>query len=125
MSQLTPYQAIQAFLDKQEVEYSSEWDASWNTLTLDSPMGLLNAPNIKFRLKPKLVTLTYATPLPFTPKDGEEYWCIEPRADNGYLSSYYRSNTLHNLRVMLGVYRTEVEVRVALANQQGAIANIL
>ena len=93
--------ALIALANDQEVEYFDEKLGEWVC------MDMAHHFKRDFRLKPRTITINnIEVPAPFEPKEGEDYWHINPRYEKGYhfndeLDSFCR----------FGAWRTEEEIK--------------
>jgi len=100
-----------------EVEYFNE---KYPTLGWNDANELngyqFSAPHYKFRLKPRTIEINgIEVPAPFEPKEGEEYWWINPNEKLGY---DWDSNDLEHRdynRIAMGVWSTEDEIKQVVA----------
>ncbi|WP_335951743.1 hypothetical protein [Acinetobacter beijerinckii] len=71
-----------------------------------------------FRLKPRTITLSLEIPSPFEPKDGEEAWCLDGSALNGY-----RKVIFDDFDLGVGFWHTEEEIKQVVAVWRGGLSN--
>ena len=98
-------EALIALANGEDVEY---YKHEWMDVNRLSVRDLTSSDNMyKFRLKPRTITInSIEVPAPFEPKEGEDYWHINPRYEKGYhfndeLDSFCR----------FGAWRTEEEIK--------------
>jgi len=82
-------EALIALASGEEVEFKDsvdKWENIKHHMNLDLSM-FLNTPDwMKFRLKPRTITINgIEVPAPFEPKEGETYWCFSTQTVIGYV----------------------------------------
>lgn len=110
--------ALRAFADGKEVEWKDEngiWWAlggAWTLNQIINSMGGIEA----LRLKPRTIKLEIEIPAPFEPKVGEEAWCLDGSALNGY-----RKVIFDDFDLGVGFWRTEEEIKQVVAALRGGV----
>lgn len=67
-----------------------------------------NGQPVKFRLKPRTITLNgIEVPAPFEPKEGEKVWVLSDICGNGYYTLKHERDFCYRL----GAWRTEGEIK--------------
>ena len=96
-----------AWANNKEVEYMPL--NKWNLLGGSTPLSIFDRDDVKFRLKPRTITINgIEVPAPFEPKDGEDCRCyyISTTFKHGfdwYHSTHHESNKI--------AWRTEEEIK--------------
>ncbi|WP_171553622.1 hypothetical protein [Acinetobacter sp. Ac_5812] len=77
--------------------------------------------NTKFRLKPHTITLSLEIPAPFEPKEGDEFYVIQPCNDSGWMGDKfgYKKGTFSDMWIQFGAWRTEEEIKQVVAALRG------
>ncbi len=111
--------ALIALANGEEVEFKDSVD-KWKNINhrmgLNLSMFLNTADWIKFRLKPRTITINgIEVPAPFEPKEGETYWCFSTRTVIGYGHNVYESERADRRFINMGAWRTEEEIKQVVA----------
>lgn len=108
-----------AFANGDEIEWQCS-NVEWYPLSSSEGLDFFDDPNIRFRIKPKTVTLTYDIPKPFKPEIGEPYWFEE----NSEILYNYNNNWEVDVDIISnGVWRNKEDVIKVIEAQKEAIAN--
>lgn len=92
----------------------------WTTITdhlwSQYHLGMFLDPDtkFKFRLKPQIIKVELELPKPFEPKEGEEYYLINPFQEDGYDSYVFDTDNCDHIYTQFGAYRTEDDVKKAV-----------
>lgn len=92
----------------------------WTTITdhlwSQYHLGMFLDPDtkFKFRLKPQIIKVELELPKPFEPKEGEEYYLINPFQEDGYDSYVFDADNCDHIYTQFGAYRTEDDVKKAV-----------
>lgn len=106
-------EALRALADGKEVEWqdgNGVWwllGVGWAWNEIINGLNGINA----FRLKPQTIKLELELPKPFEPKDGEEYYLINPFQEDGYDSYVFDSDNCDHIYTQFGAYRTKEEIK--------------
>ena len=99
-----------AWANDKEVEYMPL--NKWNLLGGSTPLSIFDRDDVKFRLKPRTITLNnIEVPAPFEPKEGETYWCFSTQTVIGYGHNVYESERADRRFINMGAWRTEEEIK--------------
>ncbi|MFC3902522.1 hypothetical protein SAMN05421749_103278 [Acinetobacter marinus] len=99
-------QALIALANGEEVQWATGND--FQDITDEWQVREFLHPSFKFRLKPKMISINgIEVPAPFKPKVGDCVWSISDDPSWGYCSY----NWLEGYSVVIGVWRTEQEVK--------------
>ena len=114
-------EALIALANGEEVEFKdsvNKWENIKHYMGLDLSM-FLNTPDwMKFRLKPRTITLNgIEVPAPFEPKVGEEYWFIANYISSGY--SCTQEGT--GINSSIGKWHSKEEIKQVVAALRGGI----
>lgn len=112
--------ALRALADGKEVEffYRDVWDSIGEMIVIDH----FTNDKFKFRLKPSTITLNVQIPAPFEPKEGEEFFILDPLSVTGYTKVQgITTQALLDEYVKLGAWRTEEEIKQVVAALRGGI----
>ena len=94
-----------AWANNKEIEYMPL--NKWNLLGGSTPLSIFDRDDVKFRLKPRTITLNgIEVPAPFEPKKGDEVWFISDDHPCGYAVI-----DLHKQKFQFGAWRTEEEIK--------------
>ena len=109
-------EALIALERGEEVEFKdgmNKWENIKHHMNLDLAMFLTAPDWMKFRLKPRTITINgIEVPAPFEPKEGEYFWYISDEYATGY-SCNTKDSFLGDIR--LGAWRTEEEIKQVVA----------
>ena len=99
-----------AWANNKEIEYMPL--NKWNLLGGSTPLSIFDRDDVKFRLKPRTITINgIEVPAPFEPKEGEEYWCFSTQTVLGYGHNFYESERADRRFINMGAWRTEDEIK--------------
>ena len=106
--------ALIALANGEEVEFKDgidKWENIKHHMNLDLSMFLTSPDWIKFRLKPRTITINrIEVPAPFKPKEGEIYWYLtDSRCGYGCIENK------EGCRVGIAAWRTEDEIKQVVA----------
>lgn len=92
-------------------------DFSWNDLGFMNMLGIFDANDIEFRLKPRTIAINgIEVPAPFEPKDGDTCFILDTEQDEGFYRFTFSENSgIHKNYVYLGAWRTEEEIKQVVA----------
>lgn len=100
-----------AWADNKEVEYMPL--NKWNLLGGSTPLSIFDRDDVKFRLKPRTITINrIEVPAPFKPKEGERVWFICDDNDFGYAKSESYGD---DIKSFYGWWRSEDEIKQVVA----------
>lgn len=100
-----------AWADNKEVEYMPL--NKWNLLGGSTPLSIFDRDDVKFRLKPRTITINrIEVPAPFKPKEGERVWFICDDNDFGYEKSESYGD---DIKSFYGWWRSEDEIKQVVA----------
>ena len=108
-------EALIALANGEEVEFKDgmdKWENIKYHMNLDLSMFLTSPEWMKFRFKPKTITINnIEVPKPFVPKVGETYWFIADYTSCGY------SNTQEGTGINSGIgkWKSEDEIKQVVA----------
>ena len=108
-------EALIALANGEEVEFKDgmdKWENIKYHMNLDLSMFLTSPEGMKFRFKPKTITINnIEVPKPFVPKVGETYWFIADYTSCGY------SNTQEGTGINSGIgkWKSEDEIKQVVA----------
>ena len=106
-------EALIALANGEEVEFKDgmeKWENIKHHMNLDLSMFLTAPEWMKFRLKPRTITLNnIEVPAPFEPKDGDTVFVLANFLQQGYLECTYPTFEGHVFQ--FGVWRTESEIK--------------
>ena len=103
-----------AWANDKEVEYMPL--NKWNLLGGSTPLSIFDRDDVKFRLKPRTITINGVdVPAPFEPKEGETYWCFSTQTVIGYGHNVYESERADRRFINMGAWRTEEEIKQVVA----------
>jgi hypothetical protein len=103
-----------AWASNKEVEYMPL--DKWNLLGGSTPLSIFDRDDVKFRLKPRTITVNgIEVPAPFEPKEGETYWCFSTQTALGYGHNFYESERVDRRFINMGAWRTEEEIKQVVA----------
>ena len=108
--------ALIAIANGEEVEFKDgmeKWENIKHHMNLDLSMFLTAPEWMKFRLKPRTITINgIEVPAPFEPKVGDEVWFLNDDSERGYGCSaeYYK-----DIKSYFGWWRTEEEIKQVVA----------
>lgn len=109
--------ALIALANGEEVEFKDgmeKWENIKHHMNLDLSMFLTAPEWMKFRLKPRTITINgIEVPAPFEPKHGEIFWHIDVREICSY--NYKQEWSDSDEYLQLGAWRTEEEIRQVIA----------
>ena len=96
-----------AWANNKEVEYMPL--NKWNLLGGSTPLSIFDRDDVKFRLKPRTITLnSIEVPAPFEPKHGDDIWFLNPDYGCGYADGNYDPA---EFVIQFGAWRTEDEIK--------------
>ena len=96
-----------AWANNKEVEYMPL--NKWNLLGGSTPLSIFDRDDVKFRLKPRTITLNgIEVPAPFEPKHGDDIWFLNPDYGCGYADGNYDPA---EFVIQFGAWRTEDEIK--------------
>ena len=102
-------EAAQAFIGGKQVEFLDK-TGQWRSM-IDNTVLKVFIDHTDFRLKPRTITINgIEMPAPFEPKEGEDYWHINPRYEKGY----HFNDELDSF-CQFGAWRTEEEIKQVVA----------
>ena len=107
-----------AWANNKEVEYMPL--NKWNLLGGSTPLSIFDRDDVKFRLKPRTITINgIEVPAPFEPKNGEDFYYLDCTSDNygGWAKTSWRnveSDSFKN-NTVFGAWRTEEEIKQVVA----------
>ena len=97
-----------AWANNKEVEYMPL--NKWNLLGGSTPLSIFDRDDVKFRLKPRTITINgIEVPAPFEPKEGEKFYYVDVRCGSGFNSITYRHD--YKEYIQFGAWRTEEEIK--------------
>ena len=102
-------EALIALGSGKEVEYKSI--DGWGDASLIHAFEFLDN-NYEFRLKPRTIKLELEIPVPFEPKDNENFYVIDCDSKDGYRKI---SNMIHSSWTQFGAWRTEEQIKQVVA----------
>lgn len=113
-------EALIALANGEEVEYWCENDPSiqkrWTPIKALNEYKLSyfleDKPRFEFRLKPRTIKLELEIPVPFEPKDNENFYVIDCDSKDGYRKI---SNMIHSSWTQFGAWRTEEQIKQVVA----------
>ena len=111
--------ALRALADGREVEFLHDSHGWVNCLGLNIEQVISGL--FKLRLKPRTITLNVEIPAPFEPKEGEEYFLLNPFQECGYDAYIFDSNGCDHIYVQFGAWRTEEEIKKVVAALRGGV----
>ena len=95
-----------AWANGKEVEYMPL--NKWNLLGGSTPLSIFDRDDVKFRLKPRTITINgIEVPAPFEPREDESIWVLSDMHERGYMRSRYKNE----LDCYFGAWRTEEEIK--------------
>lgn len=99
-----------AWANGDEVQYNPMGE--WEKLGGSTPLSIFKRGDIKFRLKPRTITLNgIEVPAPFEPKEGDLYWMTCTSEKKGYGHNTYDSHDSDSEWIQFGAWRTEEEIK--------------
>ena len=99
-----------AWANNKEVEYMPL--NKWNLLGGSTPLSIFDRDDVKFRLKPRTITLNgIEVPAPFEPKDGDKYYHISIQTSLGYGWDEWEDSDYDARASIFGVWQTEDEIK--------------
>lgn len=110
-------EALIALGSGEEVEFKDgmdKWENIKHHMNLDLSMFLTSPDWMKFRLKPRTITINgIKVPVPFEPKCGDMFWCLSELSLSGYeaRTAYEPDDFFSNI----GYWRTEEEIKQVVA----------
>ncbi len=98
-----------AWANNKEVEYMPL--NKWNLLGGSTPLSIFDRDDVKFRLKPRTITLNnIEIPAPFKPKEDCQVWIIDDgKTDNCRKYDYEVEGDERN--TFIGMWRSEEEIK--------------
>ena len=99
-----------------------DWQ-EWTDCTCWSKAVLTDV-KYSFKIKPKTVKIEIEIPAPFEPKEGEEYFLLNPFQECGYDTYIFDSNGCDHIYVQFGAWRTEEEIQQVVAALRNSIKGI-
>lgn len=113
-------EALIALANSEEVEVKFNSTDGWNKINQKDAYSFeifLNPIRTEFRLKPRTITINgIEVPAPFKPKEGEEFYNIQPCNESGWMGDKlgYKKGFCDNW-IQFGAWRTEEEIRQVVA----------
>ena len=111
-------EALIALANGEEVEFKDgmeKWENIKHHMNLDLSMFLTAPEWMKFRLKPRTITLNrLELPAPFEPKDGDEVYFIDCETGRGYSSDAIGRGCKEQW-IQFGAWRKESEIKQVVA----------
>ena len=97
-----------AWANNKEIEYMPL--NKWNLLGGSTPLSIFDRDDVKFRLKPRTITLNgIEVPAPFEPKDDCLVYILDDSRQDGFRE--YDYNIEDTGALFFGVWRTEEEIK--------------
>lgn len=108
-------EALIALANNQEVEYM-DTSNTFKSLGWINAFGLKTnlffSDRFKFRLKQRTILINgIEVPVPFEPKMNQKYFYLYTENMSGYANDYYEESLITKMRVKLGAWRTEDEIK--------------
>ena len=98
-----------AWANNKEIEYMPL--NKWNLLGGSAPLSIFDRDDVKFRLKPRTITLNgIEVPAPFEPKDGDLFWHISPEYEKWYGRTMYNDGNVDTWQ-QFEAWRSEEEIK--------------
>ena len=102
-----------AWANNKEVEYMPL--NKWNLLGGSTPLSIFDRDDVKFRLKPRTITLNnIEVPAPFEPKEDCQVWIIDDGKTDNYRKYNYEAEG-DKINIFIGAWRTEEEIKQVVA----------
>ena len=109
--------ALRALADGREVEFHYA-DTIWALLPSYANISIFYDDEVKFRLKPRTITLNIEIPAPFEPKNNEIIWILNTERECGYKQSIHHVGVKHDL-----VWKSEHDIQQVVSALRGALKN--
>lgn len=88
---------------------------SWNDLGVMNMLGIFDADDIEFRLKPRTVKINgIEVPAPFEPKEDGMFYILDDGCSSGYRTYAYEVDG-DAANLFFGLWRTEEEIKQVVA----------
>ena len=108
-----------AWANNKEVEYMPL--NKWNLLGGSTPLSIFDRDDVKFRLKPRTITLNgIEVPAPFEPKDGDKYYHISIQTSLGYGWDEWEDSDYDARASIFGAWRNEEEIKQVVSALRSA-----
>ena len=105
-------EALIALANGEEVEYLYGENNWLSVIEMQVLITAFTGSKFKFRLKPRTIKLELEIPVPFEPKDNENFYVIDCDSKDGYRKI---SNMIHSSWTQFGAWRTEEQIKQVVA----------
>ena len=112
-------EALIALANDEDVEFKDgmeKWENIKHHMNLDLSMFLTAPEWMKFRLKPRTITINnIEVPAPFEPKEGDKFYNLQPCNKSGWSGGVWSGDVFDKTYSQFGVWRTESEIKQVVA----------